>query len=260
MADRMFEIIKDTSIPLAEQVAEQIRLLIVDRHLTNGEKLPNEFELAEQLNVGRGTVREAVKLLVARNVLEIRRGCGTFVAQQTGVIHDPLGFAYMPEQARLARELLDIRLIMEPWIASMAAQNATEEDVVELWELCREVEELIAQGKNSLSKDEELHIRIARCSQNRVAPKLLPVVTYSVHLFGKLRGSRFHQDTIDTHRRIVAAIEAHDPDAAKASMHMHLMTNYDFILEEQQLQAEGKFTERAVSTPRRRGRRKSSES
>ena len=254
MSDTIFETIKDSSRPLAEQVAEQSRQLILDRHLTGGDKLPNEFELAEQLNVGRGTVREAVKLLVARNVLEIRRGRGTFVTQQTGVIHDPLGFAYMPDQARLSRELLDIRLNMEPWIASMAAQNATPEDIAELRRLCREVENLIHAKKNSLSKDEELHICIARCSQNRVAPKLLPVITYSVHLFGKLRGSRTHQDTIDTHRRIVEAIAAHDPDAAKASMHMHLMTNYDFIMEEQQLLAEGKFSER-LEPPKRTRRR-----
>lgn len=74
MSDSIFETVKDRESPLAEQAAEQISQLIIDRQLTNGEKLPNEFELAEQLNVGRGTVREAVKLLVARNVLEIRRG------------------------------------------------------------------------------------------------------------------------------------------------------------------------------------------
>ena len=83
MGEYLFETVKDKEVPLAEQVAEQIRQLIIDRQLTHGEKLPNEFELAQQLNVGRGTVREAVKLLVARNVLEIRRGRGTFVARHT---------------------------------------------------------------------------------------------------------------------------------------------------------------------------------
>ena len=112
MGEYLFETVKDKEVPLAEQVAEQIRQLIIDRQLTHGEKLPNEFELAQQLNVGRGTVREAAKLLVARNVLEIRRGRGTFVARHTGVVNDPLGFAYMPDQLRLAHELLDIRLII----------------------------------------------------------------------------------------------------------------------------------------------------
>ena len=62
MGEYLFETVKDKEVPLAEQVAEQIRQLIIDRQLTHGDKLPNEFELAQQLNVGRGTVREAAKL------------------------------------------------------------------------------------------------------------------------------------------------------------------------------------------------------
>lgn len=64
---------------LPQQVAEQIMNLIMDRELKSGDKLPNEFEMAQQLSVGRGTIREAVKILVSRNVLEIKRGRGTFV-------------------------------------------------------------------------------------------------------------------------------------------------------------------------------------
>ena len=65
--------------PLSERVAQQISSLIKEQNIGVGDKLPNEFELAESLNVGRGTIREAVKLLVARNCLEIRRGKGTYV-------------------------------------------------------------------------------------------------------------------------------------------------------------------------------------
>ena len=74
---------------LAEQVADQINQVIIDQNINAGEKLPNEFELAARLNVGRGTIREAVKLLVARNCLEIRRGKGTFVAVLAGGAQDP---------------------------------------------------------------------------------------------------------------------------------------------------------------------------
>ena len=74
MSDSIFETVKDRESPLAEQAAEQISQLIIDRQLTNGEKLPNEFALAEQLHGGRGTGRETVKLLVNRNVLEIGQG------------------------------------------------------------------------------------------------------------------------------------------------------------------------------------------
>ena len=98
---------KDTSLP--EQTAEQISKLIVEQ------RLPSEFELAELLHVGRGTVREGVKLLVARNVLEIRRGKGTYIAQNPGEIPDPLGFAYYPDQLRLAMDLVEIRGWSRGW-------------------------------------------------------------------------------------------------------------------------------------------------
>lgn len=75
---------------LPEQVSEQIRQLIIDQNLKVGSKIPNEFELCQQLNVGRGTVREAIKLLVSRNVLEIQRGKGTYVADQHGIGGRPL--------------------------------------------------------------------------------------------------------------------------------------------------------------------------
>ena len=221
----VFENVREKESPLAEQAAGQISQLIIDRQLIHGEKLPNEFELAQQLNVGRGTVREAVKLLVARNVLEIRRGRGTYVTQQTGVVHDPLGFAYMPDQVRLARELLDIRLTLEPWAAALAARQADAEDVAELRQLCREIESLIHAGENHLSQDEALHIRIARCTRNRVVPKLLPVVAYSVQLFGALNDARIYEETIETHRQIIDAIAAHDEEAARDAMYRHLSGN-----------------------------------
>ena len=74
MKETMFETIKTKESSLPERTAEQISKLIVEQHLTSEDKLPSEFELAELLHVGRGTIREGVKLLVARNVLEIRRG------------------------------------------------------------------------------------------------------------------------------------------------------------------------------------------
>ena len=162
---------------------------------------------------------------MARNVLEIRRGRGTYVTQQTGVVHDPLGFAYMPDQVRLARELLDIRLTLEPWAAALAARQADAEDVAELRQLCREIESLIHAGENHLPQDEALHIRIARCTRNRVVPKLLPVVAYSVQLFGALNDARIYEETIETHRQIIDAIAAHDEEAARDAMYRHLSGN-----------------------------------
>ena len=217
--------VKQSSQSLPDQVAEQISKLIIERHLSAGEQLPNEFELAEQLNIGRGSVREAVKILAARNVLELRRGKGTFIAKNTGMVDDPFGFAYLEDEYRLAQELFAIRQRMEPWIASIAAERATAEDIVDLRRLQHNVEDMIRRGEYYLYEDQHLHARIADCTGNRVLPMMIPVITYSVHLFGALTKMSLLQETIDTHAQIVDAIEAHDPDAARAAMEEHLRHN-----------------------------------
>lgn len=217
--------VKSSSKTLPERVADQIRQLIIDHHMENGDQLPNEFELAQQLNVSRGSVREAVKLLVARNVLELRRGKGTFIADNTGVVDDPFGFAYLEDEPRLANELMDIRRQLEPWIAAKAAEQANDQDIAELRVLQYKVEELIQSGQDHLAADQQLHIRIADCTDNRVLHELVPVITYSVHLFGKLTQRRLLQETIDTHAAVVDAIAAHDPEAAREAMQEHLKHN-----------------------------------
>lgn len=217
--------VKSSSKTLPERVADQIRQLIIDHHMENGDQLPNEFELAQQLNVSRGSVREAVKLLVARNVLELRRGKGTFIADNTGVVDDPFGFAYLEDEPRLANELMDIRRQLEPWIAAKAAEQANDQDIAELRVLQYKVEELIQSGQDHLAADQQLHIRIADCTDNRVLRELVPVITYSVHLFGKLTQRRLRQETIDTHAAVVDAIAAHDPEAAREAMQEHLKHN-----------------------------------
>lgn len=221
--------VKATAQSLPEQVAEQINQLIIERHLETGEKMPNEYELAQQLNVGRSTVRKAVKLLVARNVLIIRRGKGTFIADNTGMIDDPFGFAYMEDEERLVKELFCIRMQMEPWIAALAAENATEEDIVELRKMQLWVEQLIRAGKDHLPADQQFHVCIAQCSHNRVLPLLVPAVTYSVHLFGRMNQRSLGEETIHTHAKIVEAIGAHDPKRAEQAMIEHLRVNQQSV-------------------------------
>ena len=211
MSENLFDSIKEKEQPLAERIADQISNLIIDRQISAGQKLPNEFELAKQLNVGRGTIREAVKLLVARNVLEIRRGRGTFVAKHTGVIEDPFGFAYISDEMKLANDLLEIRLQLEPWAAALAAERATAADLQIMEDACNEVDALCQQGKNYLKADERFHVSIARSTQNLVVPKIIPVIIYSVHQLGPMNFaspdfSHTLQYTIETHHRVLEAI------------------------------------------------------
>lgn len=220
-----FENIQAKGATLPEQAAEQISKLIVEQHLTCEDKLPSEFELAELLGVGRGTVREAVKLLVARNVLEIRRGKGTYIAPNPGEIPDPLGFVYYPDQFRLALDLAEIRLQMEPWVARMAAERATAEDLKKLREACCVVEQDIVAERDHSRNDVLFHVAIAECTHNLVVPKLIPIITYAITLFVSLTESRLKAQTLVDHREILDAICDRDQKRAAETMERHIQYN-----------------------------------
>lgn len=214
---------------LAEQVADQINQVIIDQNINAGEKLPNEFELAARLNVGRGTIREAVKLLVARNCLEIRRGKGTFVVEKPGQIEDPLGFAYVKDKITLAMDLMELRLRLEPWVAQLAAQRIQEDEKEPLRLLCQQMEHKIRTGEDHGPADKEFHAYIARCTHNSVITEITPVITYSIEMFTKFKAPKLLEDTIRTHWQITDAICANDPKKAYDAMYEHVEENRESI-------------------------------
>lgn len=225
----MFDAVQVKEDSLAARVAQQIEQLVKERELKAGDRLPNEFELASELQVGRGTVREAVKQLVARNVLEIRRGKGTFVAKHPGRVNDPLGFEYVEDQVQLAMDIIELRKQLEPWIAAMAAERATEEDIAAIEKYCRAVEDKIRMGENHLAEDVKFHTAIARASKNLAVVPIIPVINRSVDIFGSLTERSLRKETVETHRATANAIAAHDPAAARAAMTQHLRFNEDWI-------------------------------
>ena len=121
---------------LAEQVEEQLYDYITKLPMKAGDKLPNEFKLAEQFGVGRSTIREAVKLLVSRNVLETRRGSGTYVKELVPADLDPLNLRHVEDKVSLAMDLVDLRLILDQGIEELAAYNSSVDEIRRLKELC----------------------------------------------------------------------------------------------------------------------------
>lgn len=214
---------EETIKPLGEIASEKIIKLIVDDNLKIGDKLPNEYELADKLGVGRSTIREAIKALVSRNILEIKRGSGTFI--KCGVADDPLGLIFVKDKLKLAVDLLEIRFMIEPKIASLAAQNATQEDIKEISKLCDEVEELILKGVPHIQKDIEFHTAIARSSKNLVTTNLVPIINKSISVFIDVTNTQLKNETIETHRDILNAIKNKNANEAHDAMLLHLVHN-----------------------------------
>lgn len=212
---------------LAQQVASKMEEFIKEQRYKVGDKLPNEFELATELNVGRGTIREAIKLLAARNVVIIQRGKGTFVSENPGLTEDPLGLSFITDKKRLSHDLMDVRVMIEPEIAKLAAEHATPAEVEEMEAICLVIEKLIHENKNHEEKDILLHSAIAKASKNVVVPSLIPIIQTAISLFINLTNRSLKEETIETHRQIVEAIKIKDGEAAKKAMQRHLGYNKD---------------------------------
>lgn len=212
--------------PLMEKATDDLLRLILERQYQVGDKLPNEYELAEDLGVGRSTVREAVRSLATRNVLEVRQGSGTYISSKKGVSEDPLGFALVRDTAKLTSDLFELRYLLEPRIAERVALYATEEEVAALEKIVLEIEEAVSAGDDRhLELDVEFHSMLARMSRNIAMDSLLPVINQSIHLINDNYTSRqMKEDSLQAHRDILSAIKERNPLRAHDAMLSHILT------------------------------------
>ena len=110
---------------LSQSVADSILSMItIEKRFSVGDKLPNEIELSEELNVSRTTLREAIRILVAYNILEIKRGKGTYVTEK--VLEQPQDLEQLSTVKVNAKDLYEMRLIFEPEAAYLAAVRGTD--------------------------------------------------------------------------------------------------------------------------------------
>ncbi|MCI8803390.1 MAG: FadR family transcriptional regulator [Oscillibacter sp.] len=221
-------------------VADQIIKWILAQNLQEGDRLPNEYDLAKQLGVGRSTVREAVRQLSSRNVLRVVQGSGTYVAGRTGIPDDPLGFIFIEDKQKLAFDLIEIRMILEPSVAALAAQRASEEECRRLRDIVAETNELRSRGLDYRDTDMELHCTIAKLSHNSISETLLPIIKRSVaqtetFVDGEM-ASLTHEQRANIvnarHNYIVDAICRGDAEGARCAMVAHLMLTYNFLREQ----------------------------
>ena len=218
---------------LAEQVADGIMNLIQETPYKAGDKLPTEKELCESTGEGRNTVREALKILASRNVLEIRQGAGTFVSEKQGIPDDPLGFSMVNDHVKLTRDLLQVRIMLEPQIAALAAQCAKEHEIKELEEILEEMEAAMKKREDYSELDTKFHTKIAQCTHNIVMENLLPVIGKGVAVFAKEVAQTEYDRTWISHRKIFCYIRDHKPFEAEMEMQYHLLYNTSRYEEEQ---------------------------
>lgn len=215
-----------------EKSAEDIKQYIKEHNMAPGDKLPTEKELSALLGVGRNTVREALRLLLSQNLITIRQGAGSFISEKMGVADDPFGFSMVDDKRKLTEDLLQVRVMIEPQIAALAAQNRTEEDLKHVEEALFRVEAAMEQQKDFAVEDADFHASIAMCTHNGVMSELVPVITRGVAMFSlRVKEQEYHQ-TMISHRNIYIAIRDQKPSEAHQAMSYHLLYNKNRFLQE----------------------------
>ena len=207
---------------LPDQIARHITDRLVGRS-NAGDKLPIEPELAAMFGVSRPTIREAVKILVARNMVEVVRGKGTFVSARPGLVKDPLGIRFIRDDGLLLH-LQETRLLLEPGAAALAARRSC---AGELKRLRRIVERMIeTTGQDRLDMEDELlfHTSVAEATHNPVIQRLIPLLAESIT--GTYMATREsyseHRKAALAHRKVLEAMEARDSAGARETMRRHL--------------------------------------
>ena len=209
---------------MAQSVAEEVRGLIMQGGMSAGDKLPTESELMARFQVGRSTIREAIKQLQAENVVVIRHGKGSFVADRTGIGKDPLGLSF-EEQSRVLRELMEVRLLLEPGIAGEAAARRTQTDVEAMRASIRDMSRAHDAGEDYERFDYGFHMSMAESVHNGVLQRMYPVIFEAIKQ-GYRRTAHVHgsaQVALAYHREILDAIERGDASAASETTRQHIL-------------------------------------
>jgi GntR family transcriptional repressor for pyruvate dehydrogenase complex len=209
---------------VAEAISAEILKLLRQKELKPGDKLPPERELAEMLGVSRPSLREALRALSIMKVVEVRQGDGTYVsALNPEELVEHLEFVFMLDDSTTL-QLFEARKIVEPGNAALAAQRISDEELAQLRAYLDESERGYDDPETFLQIDIELHELITRAARNPLLERFMA----SISALGRasrqktVRLSGVPTLTVDHHRRIVAALEAHDPQAASAAMLRHL--------------------------------------
>lgn len=209
---------------LSDKVTLQImEMITIQNRFKAGDKLPNENELSEELNVSRTTLREAVNNLVAQNVLEKKRGCGTYVVDNKKLTND-LGFNDLNYMHVRLSDLYELRLMLEPQIAGIAAQKATDEEIEEIAAYADMV------GQENLSNDQiieynrKFHDSIASATHNEFIIRLINNInTAVVKEFDINQGEEINSPIMMmSHKMVIDYLRLHDADGATQAMRLHL--------------------------------------
>lgn len=218
---------------LSAQTASKLRDLIVSQNIYHaGEKLPNENELSEQLGISRTTLREAIHILVSEGILVVRRGKGTYVAENLNRYVEMKsdlgkGMQDFTDMRVTLRDLYETRMIFEPAAAALACKRATDEEIEAILELGRECQYHVLNhpaGPERIASEGAFHGAILKASHNEFLSLFLPILTETLE---KTFAMNFNLDVVaedayKDHIMIMDFLKRRDAEGLRSAVTIHL--------------------------------------
>ena len=230
MSELLYYDLKDAAgvVPsLATQVCRELGRRIVAGHLREGELIDDENRLCERFGVSKSVIREAVKLLVGKGLLEVRRGHGTRVRRRASwnLLDDDVLAWHQGFEPRsdFLRQLMDVRQVIEPSAAAWAARSATQAQMAAVREAQAKMEEA-PSVQDFVVADALFHRAVLRAANNEVLMAMEGVIFSSLLSSIRLTNAdpRDNRRSVPLHLKVLEAIEARDAEAASDAMKEHL--------------------------------------
>lgn len=212
---------------LATRVTRELDQLIGSGKIAPADRLPSERELAEQFGVSRTVVREAVRSLVARGLLEVRPGSGTVVRSlSVQAVSQSMNLFFSSGRPGLDyTKVNEVRRLLEIEIAGLAAVRRSAGDLQQLQMILDEMDRLVHDGERYPQRDVDFHMGLANATRNELLALLLESLAdtmLTVRRLGfEIAGSPL--SAMHHHRAIYAAVAQGNAEAARAAMHAHLV-------------------------------------
>jgi DNA-binding FadR family transcriptional regulator len=213
-------------------VIEGVKGMLTSGELEPGSRLPIEKDLAAQLGVSRGSLREGVRALAALGVLETRQGDGTYVTSlDPGILLSPLGFLADLHQPVHIADMLAVRRVLETESVALAATRVTDDDLSELDRVLGVVDTILESEPDMdleafIHADTEFHRLIARASGNRPLAAIIDTLvgrTFRARLWRAISHRGSVRETQAEHRAILDELLRRDPERARIRMATHLL-------------------------------------
>lgn len=215
------------TLKVFEQVAVQIEERILKGQLRSGDRLPTERDLAEQFHVSRTAVREALKILAQKGLVDMRPGRGTIVIDGApGALQDSIGLVMKLQLGQVggSDKLVEVRELLEVEIAGLAALRAADAEIEAMRAAVEQMDESLHDANAFILADNCFHQALAQATQNTL---ILILINSIVNLLSEQRKQIFAveggpQRGQIHHKRILESVIQRDAEAARAAMRAHL--------------------------------------